>query len=112
MSNSTDPSDYCTLDICPLSEAYVEYVPSLAGNAFYLGIFAVLLVAQVVLGIRYRTWGYLAGLFGGLVLEIIGYAGRLQMHYNPFRFDPYLEYVDYIHICLDPSFRVILTAIE
>ena len=112
MSNSTDPSDYCTLDICPLSEAYVEYVPSLAGNAFYLGVFAVLLVAQVVLGIRYRTWSYLAGLFGGLVLEIIGYAGRLQMHYNPFRFDPYLEYVHYIHGCLDPCFRFILTATE
>ncbi|OQE17698.1 hypothetical protein PENFLA_c023G07224 [Penicillium flavigenum] len=102
MSNSTDPSDYCTLDICPLSEAYVEYVPSLAGNAFYLGIFAVLLVAQVVLGIRYRTWGYLAGLFGGLVLEIIGYAGRLQMHYNPFRFDPYLEYL--VCLTIGPAF--------
>ncbi|CAG8217508.1 unnamed protein product [Penicillium nalgiovense] len=72
MSNSTDPSDYCTLDICPLSEAYIEFL---------------------ALGIRYRTWSYLAGLFGGLVLEIIGYAGRLQMQYNPFRFDPYLEYI-------------------
>lgn len=91
MSNSTDPSDYCTVDICPLTEAYVYYVPSLPGNAFYLALFAVLLVAQLGVGIRYRTWGYLAGLVGGLVLEIIGYAGRLQMHYNPFRFNPYLE---------------------
>ncbi|PYI11623.1 RTA1-domain-containing protein [Aspergillus sclerotiicarbonarius CBS 121057] len=102
MSNSTDPSDYCTLDICPLSEAYVYYVPSLAGNAFYLAVFAALLIAQVGLGIRYRTWGYLIGLFGGLVLEIIGYAGRLQMHYNPFRFDPYLEYL--ICLTIGPAF--------
>ncbi|CAI7661537.1 uncharacterized protein N7487_010811 [Penicillium crustosum] len=102
MSNSTDPSDYCTLAICPLSEAHVEYVPSLAGNAFYLAVFAVLLVAQVVLGIRYRTWGYLGGLFGGLVLEIIGYAGRLQMHYNPFLFNPYLEYL--ICLTIAPAF--------
>ncbi|CAI7572993.1 unnamed protein product [Penicillium glandicola] len=102
MSNSTDPSDYCTLDICPITEAYVYYVPSLAGNAFYLAIFTILLVFQLVLGIRYRTWGYLAGLFGGLVLEIIGYAGRLQMHYNPFRFDPYLEYL--ICLTIGPAF--------
>ncbi|KAJ5216412.1 RTA1-domain-containing protein [Penicillium cinerascens] len=102
MSNSTDPSDYCTLDICPLTEAYVYYVPSLPGNAFYLALFAILLVAQLGLGIRYRTWGYLAGLVGGLVLEIIGYAGRLQMHYNPFRFNPYLEYL--ICLTIGPAF--------
>ncbi|CAI7601598.1 unnamed protein product [Penicillium viridicatum] len=101
MSNSTDP-DYCTLATCPLTDAYVEYLPSLAGNAFYLAVFAVLLVAQVVLGIRYRTWGYLGGLFGGLVLEIIGYAGRLQIHYNPFLFTPYLEYL--ICLTLAPAF--------
>ncbi|KAK4865527.1 hypothetical protein LT330_009315 [Penicillium expansum] len=102
MSNSTDPSDYCTLAICPLSEAHVEYVPSLAGNAFYLALFAVLLVAQLVLGIRYRTWGYLGGLFGGIVLEIIGYAGRVQMHYNPFLFNPFLEYL--ICLTIGPAF--------
>jgi hypothetical protein len=81
------------LDICPITEAYVYYVPSLAGNAFYLALFVVLLAAQAVLVVRYRTWGYFAGLFGGLVLEIIGYLGRIQLHNNPFRFDPYLEYV-------------------
>ncbi|KAJ5779812.1 hypothetical protein N7457_007532 [Penicillium paradoxum] len=102
MSNSTDPSDYCTLDICPITEAYVYYVPSLAGNAFYAAIFALMLAAQLVLGIRYRTWGYLAGLFGGLVLEIIGYAGRIQMHFNPFRFDPFLEYL--ICLTIGPAF--------
>nr|A0A2Z5TTA9.1 RecName: Full=Efflux pump himE; AltName: Full=Himeic acid A biosynthesis cluster protein E [Aspergillus japonicus]BBA91555.1 transporter [Aspergillus japonicus] len=96
MSNSTDPSDYCTFEICPITEAYVYYVPSLAGNAFYLALFAVLLAAQLVLAVRYRTWGYLAGLSGGLILEIIGYIGRIQLHSNPFRFGPYLEYL----ICL------------
>ncbi|GFN18516.1 hypothetical protein AtubIFM55763_008697 [Aspergillus tubingensis] len=95
-STSLDPSDYCTLTTCPLSDAYVNYVPSLAGNIFYAAVFAALLIAQLILGIRYRTWGYLTGLFGGLLLEIIGYVGRIQMHYNPFKFTPYLEYL----ICL------------
>lgn len=94
MSNNQtelDPSDYCTIDLCSLTEAYVEYVPTLAGNAVLLAFFVVLLIAQIVLGIRYRTWGYQVGLWGGLILEIIGYAGRLQLHENPFKFDPYLE---------------------
>jgi len=90
MGNSTD-SDFCTLDTCPITEAYVYYVPSLAGNAFYLALFAIFLVLQLGLGIRYKTWGFLAGLFGGLVLEIIGYLGRVQLHNNPFVFSSYLE---------------------
>ncbi|KAJ5544521.1 hypothetical protein N7535_007080 [Penicillium sp. DV-2018c] len=103
MSDSTKhPSEYCTLDTCPITEANVYYVPSLAGNVIFVAIFALLLVAQIVLGIRYRTWAYLAGLSGGLVLEVIGYVGRIQMHYNPFRFDPYLEYL--ICLTIGPAF--------
>ncbi|KAJ5330679.1 RTA1-domain-containing protein [Penicillium atrosanguineum] len=101
MANSTD-SDSCTINTCPITEAYVYYVPSLAGNAFYLAFFAVLLIIQLGLGIRYKTWGFLVGLFGGLVLEIIGYAGRVQMHYNPFLFNPYLEYL--ICLTIGPAF--------
>ncbi|KAJ5628486.1 RTA1-domain-containing protein [Penicillium lividum] len=101
MENSTN-SDSCTLATCLITEAYVYYVPSLAGNAFYLALFAVFLVIQLGLGVRYKTWGFLAGLFGGLVLEIIGNAGRLQMHDNPFLFNPYLEYL--ICLTIGPAF--------
>lgn len=92
MTNSTNPSDYCTLGTCPLSEANFTYVPTLAGNVLYLALFAVMLPAQVVMGMRWKTWGYLIGMVGGLALEVIGYAGRIQLHYNPFPFDPFLEY--------------------
>lgn len=95
-TTSLSPSDYCTLTTCPLSSAYINYIPSLAGNIIYAAIFTTLLIAQLILGIRYRTWGYLTGLSGGLLLEIIGYVGRIQMHYNPFRFTPYLEYTPFL----------------
>ncbi|KAJ5778801.1 sphingoid long-chain base transporter RSB1 [Penicillium odoratum] len=101
MANSTG-SDSCNLDTCPITEAYVYYVPSLAGNAFYLALFAIFLVIQLGLGIRYKTWGFLAGLFGGLVLEIIGYLGRVQLHNNPFVFSSYLEYL--ICLTIGPAF--------
>lgn len=101
-SNYTDPSDYCTLDLCPLTDAYIDYIPSLGGNAFYLALFSLLLLLQTILGIRYRTWGYLAGLTGGLILEVIGYAGRLQMHSNPFKFSSFLQYL--ICLTIAPAF--------
>ena len=92
ISNQTIPVDDCTLSTCPLSEAQLDYVPSLGGNALYLGILAICLIAQLVLGIKYRTWGFLVAMVGGLILEIIGYAARIQMHYNPFPSGPFLMY--------------------
>ncbi|MCJ1282229.1 hypothetical protein MMC26_001552 [Xylographa opegraphella] len=86
----------CTLSTCPIKYAQVHYDPSLAGNALYLTIFIVLLFVHVLLGIRYRTWGFMGSLIGGLVLEIIGYAARVQMHFNPFLSNPFLIYL----ICL------------
>lgn len=84
------PGLYCTLSTCPLELANVSYVPNLAGNILFTSIFGLFLAVQLFLGIRYRTWGFLVGMIGGNCLEIIGYAGRIQMHYNPFREDPFL----------------------
>lgn len=90
-ATTLDPSDYCTLGTCPLSEANFTYVPTLPGNLVYLAIFAVFIIPQLVLGIRYKTWGYMVGMVIGLGLEVVGYAGRIQLHFNPFPFDPFLE---------------------
>lgn len=84
-----DP-ELCTLDTCPLSLANVDYVPSLAGNALYVALFSLVLASQLGLGVYYRTWTYLIAMGGGLLGEIIGYVGRVQMHYNPFTQNPFL----------------------
>ncbi|KAK0653654.1 Sphingoid long-chain base transporter RSB1 [Lasiodiplodia hormozganensis] len=97
-----DPGDYCTLDLCPLDFANFTYVPTLAGNLTYLAIFGVLLIAQCILALRYKTWGFLVGMFGGLLLEILGYVGRVQLHYNPFPFDPFL--MQLICLTIGPAF--------
>jgi hypothetical protein len=90
--NITDPSEQCTLQTCPLDLAKTFYVPSLAGNVLYLVLFGLLLIAQVRMGFMYRTWGFTAGMFGGLLLEVLGYAGRVEMSFNPFRVGPFLLY--------------------
>jgi hypothetical protein len=77
------PDALCTLKTCTLLQAHYQYLPSLPGNALYAAIFGVLIAAQIFLGVRCRSWGFLGGMFGGLVLEIISYVGRIQMHTNP-----------------------------
>jgi hypothetical protein len=54
--------------------------PNLGGNAFYLACHATLLLPQVWLGIRHKTWGFLFGMFCGHVLELLGYSARVHMH--------------------------------
>jgi hypothetical protein len=90
IANPVIPDQDCTLSTCSLLQAHYQYIPSLAGNALYLAIFSVILAAQVLFGVRSRAWGFLGGMFGGLVLEIIGYVGRIQMHSNPFIDNPFL----------------------
>lgn len=80
----------CTLSTCPIALAEVEYDPSLGGNAFYAAVFSILLLIQIFLGVTYRTWGFLAGSVGGLVLKVVGYAGRIQLHFNPFHKNPFV----------------------
>jgi hypothetical protein len=89
-NGSTIETEYCTLQTCSLDYARIDYLPSLPANATYLSFFALILLAQIGLGCRYRTWGFMAGMFCGVLLEVLGYIGRVQMHYNPFKFNPFL----------------------
>ena len=77
-------TNQCTLALCPLEYAFVHYDPSLAGNAFFAGLFGLLLLGQIGLGIRYKTWSFMFGMCLGLVLEVVGYVGRILMHNDPF----------------------------
>ncbi|KAF2093267.1 putative RTA1 domain protein [Rhizodiscina lignyota] len=95
-------SDICTIGTCPLECAQVTYIPTLAGNTVYVAIFGLILIAQIGLGAWYRTWGFLAGMVFGLILETVGYAGRILMHNNPFDFNNFLIYL--ICLTIGPAF--------
>ncbi len=78
----------CTLDTC-IPE--LGYVPNLGGNIFFLAVFAALLPANLFLGIRRRTWGFLVGMTGGLVLEAVGYGSRVRLNSKPFDYDSFIR---------------------
>lgn len=92
MSSSCPPQSTvnCTLVTCSLSCAQVDYLPTLAGNALYAVAFGLLLIAQLGLGIKCKTWGFMIGMICGLLLEVVGYAGRIMLHNNPFDFNNFI----------------------
>jgi hypothetical protein len=84
----------CTYSTCPVSIfGQLRYIPSLAGNALYLAIFASGLLVQIGLGIRYRTWGYLVAMIGGTGLEIVGYTARIELHIDDFNNNFFIIYL-------------------
>lgn len=84
------PANTCALGVCPLDYAHVQYVPLLAANIAYLAVFAAVLLIQFILGITYRTWEFSTAIVFGLLLEVLGYLGRLGLHYDPFDFNYFL----------------------
>lgn len=95
-------TEFCTLEICSIKDALVQYRPTVVGNSLFLAIFSLLLIAQIIQGVRYKTWGFLFGMAVGLVLEIIGYAGRLWLRSEPFSMDPFLMQI--VCLTIGPAF--------
>jgi hypothetical protein len=97
-----DSDTLCTLALCDLTLAHVDYIPSLAGNTLFAVIFAGCCLVQLLLGCKYRTWGYMAAAIIGMLTEVIGYIGRIMMHNNPFSKNNFLIYL--VMLTIAPAF--------
>ncbi|OQO04791.1 hypothetical protein B0A48_09715 [Cryoendolithus antarcticus] len=102
----------CNLTICPtqlyinstltVNLAHTTYIPSMAGNTFYVAIFGLVLLAQLGLGIWKKTWGFMVAISSGVLLEIIGYIGRIMLSQNPFPDNPFL--MSLVCLTIGPAF--------
>ncbi|KDN71368.1 putative RTA1 like protein [Colletotrichum sublineola] len=90
------PKANCTLDLCPLEYSLYRYRPNLAVNILFLALFALAAVVHIFLGIRWRTWWFMAFMIAGCISEIVGYIGRIMMYYNPFVFVGFMLQVIFI----------------
>lgn len=95
-------SDCCTLDICPLDYAFINHLPNLGGTILYIAMFSVLLICHIGLGVFYRTYYFSVTMVCGLILEVLGYVGRLMMRSNPFNFSAFL--LSLIPLTIGPAF--------
>ena len=87
---SFGPDANCTLDICPLEASLLQYRPSVPVNSLFIAIFGFTTVAHLVQGFRTCSWGFMASIVCGNLLEIVGYVGRILLHDNPFLFSGFV----------------------
>jgi hypothetical protein len=80
----------CTLDLCSLKWANVDYVPNAGANMLFAIIFAFFLLTQLVFWVWRRTHSFSFAVSCGLVLEILGYLARVIMKTNMFSQTPFL----------------------
>ncbi|KAF5571902.1 phospholipid-translocating ATPase [Fusarium phyllophilum] len=92
----------CTLELCPLESSMLRYQPNLPANAIFIGVFGLSMALHIFQGIKMKTWGFMASMMAGCILEIIGYIGRLIIHDNPFDFIGFLLQI--IMITIAPVF--------
>ncbi|KAJ4404369.1 hypothetical protein N0V91_005890 [Didymella pomorum] len=97
------PSANCKLGIpgCTLDISVFQYLPNVPANATFLAVFAVLMVAHIAQGIRYKAWTYMGCVAAGCALELVGYVGRILLHDNPFDFNAFLINLAYVFIPCD-----------
>lgn len=80
------PDATCDLDSCPIEWSIYQYRPSLPANIVLLSIFGVVGIAHTYLGVRWKSWGFMAGMLLGCLSEMIGYVGRIMLYNDPFSF--------------------------
>ncbi|GKT96269.1 parasitic phase-specific protein psp-1 [Colletotrichum tofieldiae] len=96
------PDANCTLELCPIEWSILRYQPSIPASGTFIAFFALALVVHAIEGIKWKTWGFMASMICGCVLEIVGYVGRLLIHDNPFDFEGFLMQI--ICITVAPVF--------
>lgn len=97
------PGFICTLKTCSVKIwGFVHYQPSIPGNVLFLVIFAALAVAQLVLGIRFKTAMVCVSMLFGLACESLGYVSRVLLHDDPFDRAYFVWYL--ICLTIGPAF--------
>ena len=80
-----NPYADCTLQTCPLSDAFITYRPNLVGNGFLLALFSGSLIAFIAQGAYSRRFiGFTIAMVSGDILEVLGYIGRIMAYWSPF----------------------------
>jgi len=73
----------CTIAVCPVELSVYGYRPTLPGSIALIALYGICALVQVVLGWRYKTWGFMVAMLLGCVDEILGYVGRILYYQNP-----------------------------
>ncbi|KAI8255281.1 Sphingoid long-chain base transporter RSB1 [Colletotrichum sp. SAR11_239] len=67
---------------CPFRGGFLDYEPSAVGSAIFLAAFALLVPLTFFQGYRFKTPLFASTLATGILLEVLGFAGRLRLKNN------------------------------
>ncbi|KAI0199583.1 parasitic phase-specific protein PSP-1 [Astrocystis sublimbata] len=90
------PHATCTLEICPIEYSIFQYRPSLAANATFGVLHFILMFAHLGLGLRLGNWWYSGCMIAGCASNVIGYAARASLWFNPFSFNGFLLQIIFV----------------
>lgn len=85
--------DCTSVTSCPVPGGFLSYQTSPAGNAFMLAAFAALIPINMFTGVRYKTPLYAVLTTLGLLLEVVGHAGKILLRSNPASESHFLLYM-------------------
>lgn len=93
----------CTLDTCPISTSYYFYRVSLGANAAFLALFSVSLLGFLITyAFTRRATAFTVAMGAGVILEVIGYAGRIMSHINQWEENGFLMQI--VCLTIAPAF--------
>lgn len=89
-------------ELCPVEATIYGNYFNTGACIFFTAIYGILLVAQVYLCWRARTWSFGVWLGIGTISECMGYAARIAMSYNPWVYDTFV--IQLVMLILGPTF--------
>ncbi|CZS91452.1 related to YER185w, Rta1p [Rhynchosporium graminicola] len=93
----------CTIETCPIDSSYYFYRVSLAANATLAALFAISLIGFLVTyAVTRRASAFTFAVTAGVILEIIGYAGRIMSWKNQWSENGFLMQI--VCLTIAPAF--------
>jgi hypothetical protein len=93
----------CTIETCPISSSYYYYRVSLPANAAFLALFSISLIGFLATyALTRRALAFHFALLSGVILEVIGYVGRIQSHQNQWNQNGFL--IQIVCLTIAPAF--------
>jgi hypothetical protein len=93
----------CTLETCPLDTSYYFYRVSIASNATFVALFSLSLIGFILTyAFTRRATAFTFAMVCGVILEVIGYAGRIMSWKNQWKEPGFLMQI--VCLTIAPAF--------
>ncbi|RQM07441.1 hypothetical protein DH86_00002911 [Scytalidium sp. 3C] len=93
----------CTIHTCPIDSSYYFYRVSLAANTVFIVLFGISLLGFVsTFALTRRAFAFHVAMISGVILEVLGYAGRIMSWQNQWNENGFLMQI--VCLTIAPAF--------